>query len=136
MPKTTTDAAPRILVLWDQDCSFCSRAASYASEHFPVETTPYQWVEVAEYGLTPEECAAALQVVDRSTGVVYAGSDAVAQVMRSGSPLWRAAGRVGGSRVLRPLAAPTYRLVARNRHRLPGGTAACALPHPGQAPKH
>jgi predicted DCC family thiol-disulfide oxidoreductase YuxK len=125
--STTATTAP-LLVLWDQDCSFCSRAAAYASEHFVVEATPYQWVDVTAYGLTPEQCGEALQVVDRRTGRVFAGSDAVAQVMRTRHGAWAVLGRVGGSAVVRPIAQPAYRLVARNRHRLPGGTAACALP--------
>ena len=126
MQSTMTDSP--VLVLWDHDCAFCSRAAAYASERFAVEATPYQWVDVTEFGLTPEECGLALQVVDRATGEVFAGSDAVARVMRTKSGLWRAAGRVGAARVVRPMAQVVYRLVAKNRHRLPGGTAACALP--------
>jgi predicted DCC family thiol-disulfide oxidoreductase YuxK len=32
------------------------------------------------------------------------------------------------ARAVRPLAGAGFRLVARNRHRLPGGTALCRVP--------
>ena len=53
----------------------------------------------------------------------------------AGRVLWRPAGRVLGLRPVTALAWPVYRWVARNRHRMPGGTAACALPpdHPARA---
>ena len=63
---------------------------------------------------------------------------AIADLLRgatgaSGRLLWRPAGAVLGLRPITALAWPVYRWVARNRHRMPGGTAACALPpnHPG-----
>jgi predicted DCC family thiol-disulfide oxidoreductase YuxK len=115
-------------MLWDADCAFCSRAAAYASAHFPIEATPYQWVDVNAYGLTAQQCGQALQVVDRATGDVFAGSDAVSRVLRTRAGLWLAAGRFGAWGPVRPVAKAIYRLAAANRHRLPGGTTACALP--------
>ena len=35
---------------------------------------------------------------------------------------------------VRELAAAVYRLIAENRHRMPGGSPACALPPPGFDP--
>jgi predicted DCC family thiol-disulfide oxidoreductase YuxK len=31
--------------------------------------------------------------------------------------------------IVRKLAAAIYRVIANNRHRMPGGSPACALPH-------
>ena len=41
---------------------------------------------------------------------------------------WRPLGRLLGLAPVRAAAWPVYRWIARNRHRLPGGTAACSLP--------
>ncbi|NCZ92069.1 MAG: DUF393 domain-containing protein, partial [Actinobacteria bacterium] len=40
---------------------------------------------------------------------------------------WSTIGRVIGWRVMSPLGSLVYRLVANNRHRLPGGTPACKV---------
>ena len=108
----TASTKRRLLVLWDRDCAFCSRAARYASDHYDVEAVAYQVFDVASVGLTPQLCAEALQVVDRDTGAILAGSDAVAAIMRRGSRTSRLLGRIGGSSIVRPIAQPTYRLVS------------------------
>jgi predicted DCC family thiol-disulfide oxidoreductase YuxK len=48
---------------------------------------------------------------------------------------WRLAGTVLAVPPVRALAWPVYRWVARHRHQLPGGTAACELPAPAK-PDH
>jgi len=123
MAATPRTIAP--LVLWDADCAFCSRAAS-AAERFVVDARPYQSVDLRLYGLTDEQCAQALHVVDRESGQIYVGSDAVARILRTGRGGWPLLGRMAATNAVRPVAQFSYRLVARNRHRLPGGTAACA----------
>lgn len=51
-------------------------------------------------------------------------------LLRSGN-VWAYLGGVLRLAPVRPVAAAVYRLVARYRHRMPGGTAACALPRGG-----
>ena len=97
--------------------------------HRPV--VPWQFADLPALGLTAEECAAAVQWVapDRRTA---AGPDAIAKLLQDSR--WSggcSAGRSPG-RPVRALAWPVYRWVARNRHRMPGGTAACALPARGR----
>ena len=60
-----------------------------------------------------------------------AGPDAIAALLRTSHRAWRLIGRLLQLPPVRALAWPGYRWVARNRHRLPGGTAACALPRGG-----
>lgn len=59
---------------------------------------------------------------------VLAGPDAIAALLRSSNAFWRPFGWVLKLRPVLAIAWPLYRLIARNRHRLPGGTAACAVP--------
>ena len=61
-------------------------------------------------------------------GVRAAGPDAIAQLLARQRSALAVAGAVLRVPPVRAVAWPTYRWVARNRHRLPGGTAACSLP--------
>ncbi|GAB3488067.1 hypothetical protein GCM10027440_34280 [Nocardiopsis coralliicola] len=62
---------------------------------------------------------------------LWGGIDAVAALLVS-SPVAavRPLGALLRTRPLRPAGAAAYRWVARNRHRMPGGTAACAVTAP------
>lgn len=62
------------------------------------------------------------------TGRVYGGAQAVARLLMRSGGAWAYLGAVLASAPVRPVAGLAYRWVARNRHRMPGGTAACALP--------
>ena len=57
------------------------------------------------------------------------GPVAIAKLLRSSpSAGWRAVGVLLGLRLTLLVAWPVYRWIARNRHRMPGGTATCSLP--------
>ena len=60
-------------------------------------------------------------------GTIRSGHEAVAAALRSAGGVWALAGRVLLAPGISPIAAGAYRLVADNRHRLPGGTPACAV---------
>ncbi len=57
-----------------------------------------------------------------------AGARAVTTALRAAGSGWALLGRLLQVPPVSTLAAAVYRLVAANRMRLPGGTAACALP--------
>jgi predicted DCC family thiol-disulfide oxidoreductase YuxK len=116
--------------LYDGDCSFCAACARFLVRWIPTPAgvLPWQRVDLAAAGLTPAACEQAVQWV-RPGRSPLAGPDAIVALLRSsGGPWWRLAGRVLGLAPVRAASGPVYRLVARNRHRLPGGTAACAPP--------
>ena len=77
--------------------------------------------------MTPEEAAARVQFV-HGDGTAVSGAAAVAAVLVVAGGVWGLLGRVLGLPVVRTVAEAAYRLVARNRYRLPGGTPACRLP--------
>ena len=56
------------------------------------------------------------------------GPEAIARMLVDAGSYWRPLGRLLGLRPVLWVAWPVYRWVARNRHRMPGGTAACSLP--------
>jgi predicted DCC family thiol-disulfide oxidoreductase YuxK len=115
-------------LVFDGDCAFCTKCVGLIPKKAAAQLTvvPWQFADLAALGLTPEQCITALQFVD--DGHIASGHAAVASVLRRSSwPL-----RLAGAAMMIPpvswLAALTYRVVAANRQRLPGGTAACALP--------
>lgn len=124
--------------LYDGDCGFCSASARVimrqldrAGRSGRPPVLPWQHVDLVALGLTEAECEQAVQwVADPGTPhrVALAGPAAIGAVLRYGGPLWRSAGWVLRQGWVSPLAWPIYRLIARHRDRLPGGTAACALP--------
>lgn len=117
-----------LLVLYDADCGFCtSSVAALAGPVFQARFQPTAWqsADLAEHGLTAKECQARLHVVDGSS--TCAGAAAIARILRTARLPWRIAGRIMTVPGLSWLSERVYDLVAQNRHRLPGGTAACNL---------
>lgn len=118
------------VLLFDGDCAFCSSCARWITAHVPtpVDLHPWQWTDLEPLGVEVDEVDAAVVLVDvhlRHTS----GPEAFAGLLRSStSGAWRAAGRVLGVRPVLAVAWPVYRWIARNRHRMPGGTAQCSLP--------
>lgn len=116
--------------VYDGDCAFCTSSARFAQRHVPTGAAivPWQFTNLQALGLTAQECDDAVQWVTPGTAAL-AGPRAIAALLRSSTLPWRALGRLLDLPPVRALAWPAYRWVARNRHRMPGGTAACALPH-------
>lgn len=122
----TTAVLPPVLV-YDGDCGFCSTSARQARRIAPRHVTiaASRTLNLPALGLSAADCDAALQFVD-GTGGVHSGAEAVAELLRECGGAWPLAGRTMRLPILREIAAATYRLVARNRHRLPGATPSCA----------
>lgn len=120
------------LFLYDRDCGFCQRAVGFARDRLRTRTSFAAWqdVDLDVLGLTPEQ-------TDERAWVVYpdgrrlAGGDAVAGVLLAAGLPARALGRLVLLPGVRVLNRAAYRVVAANRHRLPGGTTACAIPQQG-----
>lgn len=117
------------LFLYDQDCGFCRRSVVFAQERVRsrVAFAAWQAVDLKVFGLTPEQTREQAWLA-RSDGDLLAGGDAVAEVLRHGRFPFRVLGRLLGLPGLRSLNRVAYRVVAANRHRIPGGVAACVLP--------
>jgi predicted DCC family thiol-disulfide oxidoreductase YuxK len=115
--------------VYDGDCAFCTSCARFVERRVPTaaQVVPWQFADLDALGLTVGECEQAVQWV-WPDGRRAAGPDAIAELLRGSTAGWRPVGRLLGWRPVRGLSWPAYRWVARNRHRLPGGTAACAVP--------
>jgi predicted DCC family thiol-disulfide oxidoreductase YuxK len=118
-------------LLYDADCGFCTRSARWVVPlGCDVRLEPLQSFDLASVGLS---MAAALERVHLVDGArLWAGHEAVGHaLLLSRRGVVRALGRAVLLPPLRPLMARIYAAVAAHRHRLPGGTAACA---PSQRP--
>lgn len=115
--------------VFDGDCSFCTVCANFVTRWIPTraEVVPWQRADLTALNLTREAALQAVQWVAPGRPAL-AGPDAIAALLRSSRWYWKPFGWVLALPPVRAAAWPLYRLIARNRHRMPGGTAACALP--------
>jgi predicted DCC family thiol-disulfide oxidoreductase YuxK len=126
-------------LVFDGDCAFCTSSATWIGDRLRqpgranVRLVPWQFTDLAELGTTAERAQREVLWVTPD-GEVLGGAAAVARWLRFRGGGCAVAGRLMEAPVLRTLAAAAYRLVARNRHRMPGGSPACALPPDGFDP--
>lgn len=115
------------VLVFDGDCSFCTSSVRALERIGPeAEIVAWQQTDLDALGLTEAGAAAAVQWVEID-GTVRSGHEAIAAALRSVGGIWAFAGRALLSPGIAPIAASVYRLIADNRHRLPGGTPACAV---------
>ncbi len=115
-------------LIFDGDCSFCTSVANHFHKRSrtPIAFVPWQRANLAEFGLTPAQASA--QVYLFRDGELFAGAEAFAEFMRlQGDPFHTMVAWAMRLPVLRHASAWGYRLIAQNRHRLPGGTPACKM---------
>jgi predicted DCC family thiol-disulfide oxidoreductase YuxK len=125
-PMTASDVP---LLIFDGDCGFCTSTVRFLTAHVRRHpaTAPWQDLDLHSYGLTADQCRTAVQWVGVN-GDLRSAERAVASTLVYGRRGWRLLGWVIDAPGVRLLSGYAYRWVARNRMRLPGATAACAVP--------
>ena len=117
------------LLVFDGDCAFCTtwvRRLEKALGRFP-EAQPWQWADLEELDLSRDDVTHYVWLLVGARR--FRGHEAFAallQMQRQGS--LRFVGRLLVTPPFSWVASLAYSLIARFRHRLPGGTAACAMP--------
>ena len=129
----------RPVLVYDGDCGFCTSSVRFAERHIPTsaEIVAFQFADLDSLGTTWERAAHEALWVDRD-GHVYGGAQAAAKLLMDAGGLWWPAGALTRIPPFRWMAHGVYRLIANNRYRMPGGTAACAVPtalRPGTEPR-
>jgi predicted DCC family thiol-disulfide oxidoreductase YuxK len=123
---TTGDVALERTLIYDADCGFCTRSANWLAKTGKVSIKPWQGIRDLEaLGLTEEMVETAAYWADGGE-VRAAAESAIARALIARGRGWSIAGRF--ILAVRPLAAPVYKVIAKNRHAMPGGTDACRLP--------
>jgi predicted DCC family thiol-disulfide oxidoreductase YuxK len=115
-------------VIYDGDCAFCSSTARFGKSKIApkLEFLAYQQIDLGKYGLTAAECEKSLQFVS-DNNEIFVGAKAVARILISAGFPYLILGRIMNLPILNKLAQLGYHLVAKNRHRLPGGTPTCKM---------
>jgi predicted DCC family thiol-disulfide oxidoreductase YuxK len=114
------------LLIYDGDCAFCKQSLRWAIDTLPefCRYVAFQKVNYSEFGLSESDVRSQVWLVDDSLRL--GGQKAVAWLFRQQSHLgWRVIGSV--IQIFNPISALVYKWVAKNRHRLPGGTAECVI---------
>ena len=117
------------LLVFDGDCGFCTTSVNRLRTLLPrfPEATPWQWIDLDAYGLSQEDVNDYAWVITPTHH--YGGHSAFSALLRmQRSFVLRLAGHLLATPPFSWAAALGYRWIAANRHRLPGGTPACALP--------
>jgi predicted DCC family thiol-disulfide oxidoreductase YuxK len=115
------------VLIFDGDCAFCSSSARLlkrlTKNRIPVE--PFQYLPLADYDLNQELTSKAVYYVTPNENFVAAR--AIARALIDSKTPWALAGFLLNLPVIVSFAELVYYWVAKNRHRLPGGTPECAL---------
>jgi predicted DCC family thiol-disulfide oxidoreductase YuxK len=113
-------------LVFDGDCAFCTTCANWLAGGGRVGTVPWQFLDLDAVGLTLDQVTTSVWwLVDE--GPVEHSSRAIGRALVARGGWTTYAGRLLLLAPVRPVADAVYRLVARYRHRLPGGTPACRL---------
>jgi len=128
-PRPAATGRPSPLLIFDGDCGFCTTSANFIVRWIRPEAhvVPWQHVNLAELGLTEQQCTEAVQWVT-TNGSIRSGSQAIMAMLATASAPWRVLGRIGESPPVAVLADRCYRWIAAHRGMLPGATPACAQP--------
>ena len=127
----------RPILVFDGDCGFCTASARFLMRwvvrrqptSIAPSIEPWQRLDLAELGLTQDQCTAAVQWVGES-GQVARGHEAIAEALRAGHPVWRPIGALLVAPGFSWLVKCLYSWIADHRHALPGGTPACRAEKP------
>lgn len=118
-------------MVFDGDCAFCTtwlHRLEAALPYFP-KSSPWQWLDLEPLGLSSDDVEkyAWLLTPDHQ----YAGHLALSGLLRQQPTFgWRFLGNLLRTPPFSIVASIGYTWISRNRHLLPGGTPACAMPPP------
>jgi len=116
------------VLIFDGDCGFCTTVANYLTKRtrVPVRAEAWQLTDLNQYGLTPEQTAVKVYFITQKG--VFAGARAMAFLLSAQNNFfYYCIGKLLSVPPFSWLAVPAYMLIAKYRHKLPGGTPACKL---------
>ncbi len=115
-------------LIYDGDCGFCTATALWVERRLSdsYQVVPFQKANLDALGLTNADVIRSAWWIDPD-GTRFDEHRCIAKALSAMAGLWLLLGRVLTAKPISPLASWTYRLIARNRHRIhkPGKTPAC-----------
>ena len=127
-------------LIFDGDCAFCTSSAQWLALRLRrargpnARLVPWQFAGSSPRSGQPRSVPSARLSWVAMDGGIHGGAAAFAKWLEFRGGAYRVAGRLMDLPFVRKQAAAVYRLIAKNRHRMPGGSPACALPPPGFDP--
>ena len=120
------------MLIYDGDCQFCRLSLEFGIKNLPIfpKYVAFQRITPEDFGLTQAQVRSRIWLVQKiPAGSKQLGGHLAAGVVLKMQP--SLALRVMGWLISTPptawIADLSYRLIAANRHRLPGGTRQCKL---------
>lgn len=114
--------------VFDGDCAFCSSAnrllRTVTKDRIP--TVPFQRADLDSLGLSLDQVETSVHYISERGR--FSGARAIAECLVDSKTVWSWVGRIIKAPVIASISEIVYELVAKNRHRLPGGTPECQLP--------
>jgi predicted DCC family thiol-disulfide oxidoreductase YuxK len=114
------------VLVYDGDCAFCNRSLQFGLKNlawFPAYKA-FQHLPNGAFGLNRTDFESSIWLIGASAK--FAGHRAAAWILlQQKNPLLRLLGAL--IELAGPISALAYAWIAKNRHRLPGGTAACEI---------
>ncbi|MDX2592816.1 DCC1-like thiol-disulfide oxidoreductase family protein [Streptomyces sp. WI03-4A] len=129
MTSRDISQTPPVLA-YDGDCGFCQAAINRIRMIAAptLEAVPWQFLPAESTAPHVERLDREVLLLRDST-VVAGGADALTRFLNSSpSRAYRTVAAIIALPAMRTCARAVYRCVSRNRHRMPGSTAACAVP--------
>jgi predicted DCC family thiol-disulfide oxidoreductase YuxK len=120
------------VLIYDGDCKFCQLSLEFGLRHlrhFP-KYVAFQKIEPAKFGLTLEQVKSQIWLATEGYGSKFSkgGHLAAADILlMQKNPLHKVLGWFIKTPPTAIVADFVYRWVAKNRHRLPGGSRECKL---------
>jgi predicted DCC family thiol-disulfide oxidoreductase YuxK len=118
-------------LIYDGDCGFCIRSAQWIGSKWPPGPQVVAWQSLDDpallaVGLNQQDVTEAAWWIDED-GRLSRGHRAVGKALLRADGAYALIGRLLLAPPFSWTAALAYRLIARFRHRLPGGTPACRI---------
>ena len=114
-------------LIYDADCGFCTTSATKIASAGTFKMQAWQFTDDLEaLGLDYQKVTEAAHWVEDGK-VTASGSDAIGRALISRGDAAALLGRIVVSFPVKYSARLVYSWVAKNRHRMPGGTAACKV---------
>jgi predicted DCC family thiol-disulfide oxidoreductase YuxK len=114
------DPGEDALFIYDGDCGFCRKWAGWLEQRVCADVRFSSFQELGDLtplGLTVDDVQTASCLIEH--GCPYRGGRGIARAMARGRGVWKFIGLVLDLWGVRAASALGYKLVARNRHRLP-----------------
>lgn len=120
------------VLIYDGDCQFCQLSLEFGIKNLRIfpRYVAFQRIEPKDFGLTEKQVRAQIWLAQKSPakGVALGGHLAAGAILALQPSFWlRALGWLASTPPTSWVASLVYKLIAANRHRLPGGSRACKI---------